>query len=521
MDPTSEETPPGFRSAASKRALTRAVWVSAVLVGLVQLVAPLVLLVYAFIYMFINALGTPIPEIEAPAVHDERVWYTARPTTEEGEPDPELNERDLLSVSLHEEDTPQAVTRLTVEDPQLIEVGSKLYAVGRDGLAVLEDTKAVHTEYAEPLPSASRPIVIDERLAIVTLEHDYDAESWVLALAFWEEGDWKQQWSAHTSPPIDPSELQVAVIGSTLHVFASSYFDPVFHATHADGQLGEWQKVDFLDEDWSAAAIGDVLVLAELDDYEEPSELTIWRHEGRWREALTIPAEGASRVGMLALDDERVAVLTDTSLDGFAVRQVQGDEIIAEHEHQASTLFAETIGMVVLSQLAPFLLDGLLVLFLSGRMRAHRITEYEVAGRTAHYASLTRRAIAKGIDSVLVAAGPLAILVPRILENSDAVSDIEVALVSVAFGLPFFFIFAALEGAKGWTPGKLLMNIRVTNMELERCGMGPGLMRGLLSIVDGMFGSLVGIIFVATGEHWQRLGDRVAKTLVIVTPDSG
>lgn len=45
--------------------------------------------------------------------------------------------------------------------------------------------------------------------------------------------------------------------------------------------------------------------------------------------------------------------------------------------------------------------------------------------------------------------------------------------------------------------------------------MGAAIIRTLLRIIDGIAVYLVGAIFVWTSPRKQRLGDRVAKTLVI------
>jgi uncharacterized RDD family membrane protein YckC len=43
------------------------------------------------------------------------------------------------------------------------------------------------------------------------------------------------------------------------------------------------------------------------------------------------------------------------------------------------------------------------------------------------------------------------------------------------------------------------------------------LVRNLLMFVDGFFNFMVGILVVALNEHWQRVGDMAARTVVVDT----
>ena len=82
-------------------------------------------------------------------------------------------------------------------------------------------------------------------------------------------------------------------------------------------------------------------------------------------------------------------------------------------------------------------------------------------------------------------------------------------LVSLAY-------YIALEGKFGWTLGKRLVGLRTVKLE----GFAPldwqaATVRNVLRIVDGLFFYLVGAIFIWTSKDRQRLGDRLARTVVI------
>jgi len=78
-----------------------------------------------------------------------------------------------------------------------------------------------------------------------------------------------------------------------------------------------------------------------------------------------------------------------------------------------------------------------------------------------------------------------------------------------------YFAFSILEGKYGRTPGKWLTGICVLGLDLHPCGIGRGLLRNLLKVVDGFFNFMVGIMVVALSENWQRVGDMASRTVVV------
>jgi uncharacterized RDD family membrane protein YckC len=229
---------------------------------------------------------------------------------------------------------------------------------------------------------------------------------------------------------------------------------------------------------------------------------------------MTEAADAAFAIGAVALADGRVAVTTDTTFDGIAVMQVDGDGMVQRHEHSASRVMEETVGLIVLSQVAPFLFTALLALLLARRMRIHCVGEHAVGHRVARYASLTRRGLAKAVDAAIGAIVPLALLVPRALEGAGSMDEAFFA-ICLLWCVPVGIAMTVLEGVYGQTPGKRLLGIRVVGLDLRAPGIGAAFIRGLVGIVDGLFDFVVGIVAVATSHQWQRIGDQVAHTLVI------
>jgi uncharacterized RDD family membrane protein YckC len=87
------------------------------------------------------------------------------------------------------------------------------------------------------------------------------------------------------------------------------------------------------------------------------------------------------------------------------------------------------------------------------------------------------------------------------------------------FGIQFLLwliYFTYFEGTSGQTFGKRFAHIRVIKEDGSRCDYGSALIRSLLRIIDSLPAIyILGIILIAATEKKQRLGDMLAKTLVI------
>jgi uncharacterized RDD family membrane protein YckC len=75
--------------------------------------------------------------------------------------------------------------------------------------------------------------------------------------------------------------------------------------------------------------------------------------------------------------------------------------------------------------------------------------------------------------------------------------------------------YIVLEAVIGGTLGKMLLGIRIVTVDGSRIGWGASVIRNLLRIIDGLFFYLVGAILIWTSPLKQRLGDRVAHTVVV------
>jgi uncharacterized RDD family membrane protein YckC len=73
----------------------------------------------------------------------------------------------------------------------------------------------------------------------------------------------------------------------------------------------------------------------------------------------------------------------------------------------------------------------------------------------------------------------------------------------------------AMEARFGATIGKMILGLRVVNVDGSPITLQAAIIRNLLRIVDGFLFYLVGAVLAWNSPLQQRLGDRVAGTIVV------
>lgn len=132
------------------------------------------------------------------------------------------------------------------------------------------------------------------------------------------------------------------------------------------------------------------------------------------------------------------------------------------------------------------------------------------------YQGIGPRLVAQIVDTVVLVV--LFLLVGFVLSGSftfEYQGEAAYPFLS-AYGLIVLLYFAILEGTMGATFGKKLVKIKVVREDGSACGIGPAFVRSLLRIIDGLpFLYIIGMVLIARSDKKQRLGDRLAKTVVI------
>jgi uncharacterized RDD family membrane protein YckC len=112
----------------------------------------------------------------------------------------------------------------------------------------------------------------------------------------------------------------------------------------------------------------------------------------------------------------------------------------------------------------------------------------------------------------------------EIIKIKDLLSDngaLEVTIMVLSW-LPAFayhFLFESMLG--GRTPGKMILKIKVTNIDGSTPGIGAYFLRWILMFVDFyLISPVIGGVFIIFSNYHQRIGDMAAGTIVIKTNQS-
>lgn len=121
---------------------------------------------------------------------------------------------------------------------------------------------------------------------------------------------------------------------------------------------------------------------------------------------------------------------------------------------------------------------------------------------------VARRIFAQIIDTVFVG-----FIIGLFLAVSGQNSRSLFLFLGVLAALVYWF---ALEGlTDGKTVGKVVTGIKVVKEDGSKCSIGASITRNLLDIIDGLFYYLVGFLVMAFSDERQRIGDRLAGTMVV------
>lgn len=129
------------------------------------------------------------------------------------------------------------------------------------------------------------------------------------------------------------------------------------------------------------------------------------------------------------------------------------------------------------------------------------------------YQGLGIRFVSLLIDTVILS------ILFAILGAIFGINNMENEMVPWYWGLIYFIIYIGyytyLEGTRGQTVGKMITRIKVVREDGGRIDMGQAFTRNILRIIDGFFAYIIGAILIWRSDKQQRLGDSIAKTVVV------
>ncbi|MGB7544337.1 MAG: RDD family protein [Methanothrix sp.] len=127
------------------------------------------------------------------------------------------------------------------------------------------------------------------------------------------------------------------------------------------------------------------------------------------------------------------------------------------------------------------------------------------------YQGIGIRFVSLVIDSLIISAifGALATILGAGMMRHGTWS---VGILSFAFYIAYY---TYLEGTRGQTIGKMITKIKVVRGDGTPIDMEQAFKRNILRVIDGLFVYLIGAILIWRSDKQQRLGDTVAKTVVV------
>ena len=134
---------------------------------------------------------------------------------------------------------------------------------------------------------------------------------------------------------------------------------------------------------------------------------------------------------------------------------------------------------------------------------------------TDTHAGVGRRFVAQVIDLVVLFV--LAYLIAVVTgDTTSSGFQIEGGPAFLWFAIVGLY-FIALEGMYGQTVGKRLSGIVVITEDLTAIDLRAALIRNVLRLIDGFVFYAIGLVLILLSDRGQRLGDRVADTVVVRT----
>lgn len=521
-----EEAPRGFVSAEAKRKVITA---AAVLTGIavfLQIAVSTALSIYGVIASGFGEFKEIDPD--RGAFWKGGLWLVeTRPGARYGE----RVEARLLRWS--EDGGPEMVEMASFKarDPRLVPAGDTLWIASPDVVGAISPT-GIEFEAADEWIGIASPTFLSEGRPALITETPGGRE-----VRRFRDGTWQPAGAVSLGADASFVDLSgLLVVGETGRELLVAHGDDGLIASPEGAQClwtdacpDRWETVVPADENavsYSAAmADGQPVIFATLASGIEAEIAGYRRIPSGWEKYVELEFGIPGAVGVFATDKPgRLFVVCQGfpgSVSGWEIvgGEVRGKLDLGQDGAPPTAIYGWSYLGNVITAVFPFLM----ALFLAPRMRRLKTPVHEAPERSAPYASLARRGLACGVDT-LISGGPLIASFGFFmglysdLESSPLMGMLDAAAfmtIGVLWGLLCFFLISFWEGRTGKTPGKWIFGIRALDLELEPCGFGRALLRNLLMVADGMFSCVVGVLMIAVTPRWQRVGDLAGRTVVV------
>lgn len=520
----------GYLSAEHKKTFTITVGILGAVFFLAQFIIPIIVMMIAMPAMM--ATGVMSMKEARPghgAYWAGKVWYPQEQVVPGGAETPDAA---LMALPAGPSKTPDHAADIPFHKPRLLADSDRLWVIAAKGVGYFQDNRFFAYPDVQQLGDFSRPFLHNGLPAVIE-----DRPEGLRLMVFWDNA-WQNEldfkiFSDERLSSID--DIQVLSEGGRVHAFLkykdTVYFREDLFTPPADGS-DPWQAVAPAGSAWSSL-ISDGGPAVFIHSANEKAAITGYRKaRDRWEAFVVHPQFIASSMGAFPAGQPGGIVLVTEAFPGsLNLISIDNAKITAKAKYGDDFPFPKGfMAMMMVPQGLTMLMPLVLAIIFSALMRKHRVTYHETASARKPYASLTRRAFAQIIDA-LIMMSPLiflyGMLVSSFFGSDDPFSFMQAGflkILAIIFGAFFWLllcivIFSVMEGTLGYSPGKRVLGIRVLGTDLQLCGFWRALVRNLLMFVDGFFNFMVGILVVALNEHWQRVGDMAARTVVVDTKE--
>lgn len=519
----------GYLSAEHKKTFTITVGILGAVFFVAQFVIPFIVMIVAMpAMMATSVMSMKNARPSHGAYWEGKVWY---PQEQVVPGRTEKTAATLMALPADPSKAPEHAADIPYGSPRLLADEDRLWVIASRGVGYFQANKFFAFPDVQQLGDFSRPFLYNGLPAVIEDRPEG------LRLMVFSDGKWKNEldfklFSDERLSRID--DLQPLSEGGKVHAFmkykGTIYFrDDLFNAP--EDKSYPWQPVAAAGQAWSSLiSAGSPAVF--IHQGHESAGITGYRKAGSSWEAFVVhPQFITTSMGAFPAGQSGNIVLVTETFPGSLNRiSIHGTKITAKAKYGDAFPFPKGLmALMMIPQGLTMLMPLVLAIIFSALMRKHRVTFHETASGRKPYASLTRRAFAQIIDALIMVSPLIAIwglLMSSFFGSDDPFSFMQTGFLKIfAIIIGAFFwmllcivIFSVMEGSLGYSPGKRVLGIRVLGTDLQLCGFWRALVRNLLMFVDG-FNFMVGIMVVALNEHWQRVGDMAARTIVVDTKE--
>jgi uncharacterized RDD family membrane protein YckC len=569
-----EEVPEGYVSHDAKKQFQMYAIIVGIVFGIAQFVVPMV-----FVFSTMFSQGFPFrpqqmvqPDVEHCVFWNDGVWYT------EGSPGNSTSWLRRFDPAAKARGKPPENSSdsipISMSTPKLLPDGDRLWLISSEKVGYVEDGETYMFLPLHTLGNTSRSFLHEGKPAVIE-----DKGDGAYALLTFHDEEWEDVGRLRMDFPGAYTVLEnvrVVPIEGTLHLFSERGRDIIYReglpeitavdvdasqddtpqedepraaetpvsqdgADDTEDAQDRWTQIATSRSEWAALAIGGQPAIVLADSGRMRSTVGVLTlADGQWNEVLRHKVGFVTELGACALDDaDRFAVLIQGFPGTFEYFEVEGTQVKPSTKFGNSSPFPIgnpfSMKMNVLPSVLVMGMALAAILIISWLMGQYREPTYRSVLSEVPYASLTRRAVAKGIDTLIVGVPFYVIMFLYMEDLVEAMQDLMGGAIArggnfdtsqlgpllgwFAAGFGFFCVgciaICITEGIWGISPGKWVSGIRVVNINLKPCGVGMALIRNLLMIIDQFFNYLVGIMLIAFTLNRQRLGDMAARTVVL------